>query len=232
MKKNLFAFMAILGLIGIFSACSSEDKDDQFIIDEELIGQWNLSTEGPTTIQWDAKEGIVSEDFTLHIPEIAAIDFVEQDLQIAFITNFVGPNVVSPMIAKLLQSVTFQKDGNITAMYFENEEWKSSPVGLITYGVIGKNELLSVKLYADNIIDLAGITDEKLVKALKTAFKDRISLKYSITNDALSVYIDKDCLNKLLPRIKSILKDLNLDKETMDIINTILTQIPGVMEKT
>ena len=28
MKKNLFAFIAVLGLVGLFSACSSDDKND------------------------------------------------------------------------------------------------------------------------------------------------------------------------------------------------------------
>ena len=67
---------------------------------------------------------------------------------------------------------------------------------------------------------------------MKKAFKERISLKYSIENEALSIFIDKDSLNDFLPRIKSILSGLKLEKETLDLINGILVQMPDVLNKT
>lgn len=231
MKKSLFAFIAVLGLVGLFSACSSDgDNKENFVVDEALLGQWNLSKEA-TTIQWDPKEGIPNEEFSIHLPEISALGMPEQDLQLAIIP-LMGPVIVNPMLSNLLQNISFLENGDIIATYAENGAWVNSPKGLISYGVIAKNEILSVKLSAENIIAQANITDKEVIKALKKAFKERISLKYSIENEALSIFIDKDSLNDFLPRIKSILSGLKLEKETLDLINGILVQMPDVLNKT
>lgn len=231
MKKNVFAFWALIAVVGILTACSSDgDNKENFVIDEALLGQWDLSTVA-TTIQWDSKEGIPSEEFTIHLPEVSALGMPEQDLQLAIIP-LMGPMIVNPMLSNLLQNISFLENGDIIATYSENGAWVNSPKGLISYGVIAKNEILSVKLNAENIIAQANITDKEVIKALKKAFKERISLKYSIENEALSVFIDKDSLNDFLPRIKSILSGLQLEKETLDLINGILVQMPDVLNKT
>lgn len=232
MRKKFMNLFALVGLVALFAACSSDNDDDNkkpSIVDPALVGQWNTTKES-LLLNWTPADGVEPEDFTIHVPTIPEV-MEEQDIQIAFLTMMAGP-MGSPMLQGVLKSVSFLENSDITAEYKEDEVWKTSPKGLISYNVITINELMSVKLNASNIIKEAGITDPEVIKALTAAFKESISLKYKVEGDNLTCFIDKDLLNSFLPRIQSILSGLTLDESMLAMINGMLKQLPGIMEKT
>lgn len=59
MKKNLFTLLMLFGVIGLFSACSSDDDDNKNPEEgtSKLVGTWNLDLTSPLILNGKPKRG-------------------------------------------------------------------------------------------------------------------------------------------------------------------------------
>lgn len=222
--------------------------------DNPLVGTWNLVpvVEGapgaanqsqPLTMVWKS-EVPLKVDFhwiDANMPEGTIMELPTD----ALVTMLSGA-FASPELAKVLESVTFRKDGNITASYKENgkaEEWLDSPVNLAQYYVKGGKAF--VQLNVDNIIAAAkagktkastkaGLAD--VVVNMATLLSQGVPVGYALDGDALSFTVDDGLILPLLSILtdKTILEMLlpNIPEEYKGAAEGVLGQLPAIIEKT
>lgn len=221
--------------------------------DNDLVGTWNLAPiiEGepgaanvsqPLTMAWKSD---VSLKVDMHwiMPDYPEGTFWElpTDGLVSILSAMVSPKLIG-----VLETVTFQKDGNIVASYKDDEkdeEWKASPINLAQYYV--KEGKVFVQLNIDNIIadamaaktktaTKAGLTD--IVLNLSSLLSEGIPVEYAIDGDALSFTMDEKMILPLLSMLtdETILQMLlpNVPEEYKAAAEGVLGQLPGIIEKT
>lgn len=180
MKKYFYLFAAICTM-AMFTACSSDDDDKQPAPGEvlpEIVGTWNLAPAeyeddgwggqvvvgGPVVIDWQCTEGTI-----LNIPMGEGYNLpLEINTTLAPLTE----NLANTYMPTLLQSVTFEANGDITAVYGEdsNDEGDDDEED-------------------DN--DEVGYTEENATHVWKTA-TGYAHWKPTSSSDVIYVYLDSE----------------------------------------
>ena len=155
MKKFIY-LMAMVCTLGFFTACSSDDDDndkDYFVRNEKIEGTWGLQevekTElgggkgefynGSVKITWDCPADTkLNIDFGGGL--VMPMDVKEQILPLM-------NNMANEYLPQILKNVTFTKDGKINATYSElpdegeTSDWKTAD-GYASYSVANDNLIL------------------------------------------------------------------------------------------
>lgn len=232
MKKFIY-LMAMVCTLGFFTACSSDDDDnekDNFVRNEKIEGTWkvqevgfdaNGNPTGSVVLNWEG-----SDDATITIP-----GFIDDPYPVKNAIKM-APMLLNTQLRSVLQDVTFNEKGQISATYKEesdDKDWKLAN-DYASYQVVNENMITlflnTTKITED--IDDAQIT--KMLDQFKTGIPVHVS--YPATNKVY-FYVDKDFV---APIIAMLYAQVNtMDKEDLArfmILKSVVNQLPAIMEKT
>mgnify|MGYP002648160757 CR=1 FL=1 len=151
--------------------------------------------------------------------------------------------MLSPTLQKVLQNVTFQKDGNIVASYSKAGEapsWQTSPINLAQYYF--KDKKMYVQLNIDMIMATAQSGNSKAeatipgLSDLYPLLSAGIPLNCEIADGKAKIYMDKDLLVPLLSILGNeaiagmIMK--KIPEEQKEMVGGILAQLPALLQAT
>lgn len=252
--KKFFYLFAIICSVCMFTACSDDDdKKEEFEETKSaLVGTWNVEAtqvkdeglyDGSVKMTWDVPTGTsinVDMGFGTPIP----MDINETIVPLVC-------NLANSFLPQVLKSVTFDKNGNITAMYRETDgsdddgalvfkgDWQTA-TGYATYQVVGDN-LIKVYLNADKIIKAGeDAEDKQMLQNILQQFGEGfpVNVRWNADKSKAYFFVDKafvtPAINTLNKFIESI-PESSLDEDdlaTFNMLKAIITQLPDIMNQT
>lgn len=260
MKKYFYLF-AVICSMAMFTACSSDDDEPAPAptpgeVMPEILGTWNLvpsvqqpdgKVDGAVKIDWVCSEGTI-----LNIP-------LGEGFNMPFDINTtlapLAQSLANSYMPKLLQSVTFEANGDITAMYSEADDldsetwtpsWKKAEgyahwAPATTRMAMKYEKLIMVYLDSEKILSTEDDAEDKTaLSAALGMFKDGIPvhIRWNADGTGAFFYVDKDYIAPLLKGLSDFASKLptdGMDEEdltTVAMLKGILGQIPGIMDNT
>lgn len=246
MKKFIY-LMAMVCTLGFFTACSSDDDNDEkeFVRNErneKIEGTWNLQEvtkqdlgngsewyNGSAKFTWDCPEGTV-----LNIDMGGGFEPMDINTVIYPLMN----NMANEYLPKVLKDITFTKDGQINATYAEASddenavpEWKTA-MGYASYTVANEN-LIYVTIDADKATaDIDDAAEKAQIKGILEQFK-QIPVNIRWNGSKPYFFVDKAFANLVIMIEKVPATDMDEeDLNQFKMLKSILNQLPAIMEKT
>ena len=240
MKKFIY-LMAMVCTLGFFTACSSDDDNNEndFNRNEKIEGTWkvqdagfdtNGNSTGSVVLKWEG-----SDDAVIEIPGLFDEPYPVKDA----IT--MAPMMLNSQLRSVLQDVTFNEKGQISATYKEESDDKDWKVA---------NDYASYKVVNENMITLflntAKITediDDAQEKAMITNMLDQfktgipVHVSYPAVNK-VRFYVDKDFVAPIIAMLYAQVNKIpttGMDKEDQAeflILKNVVNQLPAIMDKT
>ena len=247
MKKFIY-LMAMVCTLGFFTACSSDDDNDEkgFVRNEKIEGTWNLQE-----VTGNDDEGYTgSAKFTWDCPEGTYLNIdmgLGQEIPMD-INTMVCPlmnKLANKYLPKVLKNITFTKDGQINATYAEasddenaEPEWKTA-VGYASYTVSNASKnLIYVTIDADKATeDIDDPAEKAQLKGMLEEFK-RIPVYIRWNGSKPYFFVEKQFVQAMIEYLVTMIDKVpktDMDQEDLSQINMlkgILTQLPAIMDKT
>lgn len=232
MKKFIY-LMAMVCTLGFFTACSSDDDDnekDNFVRNEKIEGTWkvqevgfdaNGNPTGSVVLNWEG-----SDDATITIP-----GFIDDPYPVKDAIKM-APMLLNTQLRSVLQDVTFNEKGQISATYKEesdDKDWKLAN-DYASYQVVNENMItlfLNTTKITEDIDEKAMITN--MLDQFKTGIPVHVS--YPATNKVY-FYVDKDFVAPIIAMLYAQVNKIpttGMDKEDLA---RFVNQLPAIMEKT
>lgn len=242
MKKFIY-LMAMVCTLGFFTACSSDDDDndkDNFVRNEKIEGTWKVQEAGmdPTTylptgsvvLKWKG-----SDDATIEIPGIFDEPYLVKD---AIKT---APMFLNSQLRSVLQDVTFNERGQISATYKEkadDNDWKVAN-DYATYQVVNEN-MITLFLNTTKITeDIDDAQKKAMITSMLDQFKNGIPVHVSYpAANKVYFYVDKDFVAPIITMLYAQVNKIpttGMDKDDLEkfqILKTVVNQLPAIMDKT
>ena len=249
MKKFIY-LMAMVCTLGFFTACSSDDDDNEkgFVRNEKIEGTWGLQevvkTEldggkgefynGSVKITWDCPANTkLNIDFGGGL--VMPMDVKEQILPLM-------NNMANEYLPKVLKNITFTKDGKINATYSElpdegeTSDWKTAE-GYASYIVDGDN-LIYVNIDANKATEDIDDAEEKAqIKGILQQY-NKIPVNICWNGSKPYFFVDKAFVQPMLAGLVAMLKkvpttDMDADDlQSFNMLKGIMVQLPEIMDKT
>lgn len=234
MKKFIY-LMAMVCTLGFFTACSSDDDNDEkeFVRNEKIEGTWkvqeagfdaNGKSTGSVVLKWEG-----SDDAAITIP-----GFNEDKPYPIKHAIEMAPMLLNTQLRSVLQDVTFNEKGQISATYKEESDDKDWKVAndYASYQVVNEN-MITLFLNTTKIIeDIDDAQEKAMITNMLDQFKTGIPVhvSYPATNKVY-FYVDKDFV---APIIAMLYAQVNKIPTTgiFKILKTVVNQLPTIMEKT
>ena len=240
MKKFIY-LMAMVCTLGFFTACSSDDDNNEndFNRNEKIEGTWkvqdagfdaNGNSTGSIVLNWEG-----SNDAVIEIPGLFDEPYPVKDA-ISMV-----PMLLNSQLRSVLQDVTFNEKGQISATYKEDADdtdWKVAS-DYATYQVVNEN-MITLFLNTSKITE--GIDDAQ-EKAMITSMLDQfktgipVHVSYPAANKVY-FYVDKDFVAPIIAMLYAQVNKIpttGMDKDDLAqflILKTVVKQLPAIMEKT
>lgn len=238
MKKFIY-LMAMVCTLGFFTACSSDDDDnekDNFVRNEKIEGTWKVQEAGsdangnPTgsvVLNWEG-----SNDATITIPGFIDDPYPVKD----------AIKLLNSQLRKVLQDVTFNEKGQISATYKEepdDKDWKVAN-DYASYQVVNEN-MITLFLNTTKIIEDIDDAQEQamitnnMLDQFKTGIPVHVS--YPATNKVY-FYVDKDFVAPIIAMLYAQVNKIpttGMDEEDLAqfmILKSVVKQLTTIMEKT
>ena len=237
------------GASGVKATYSGEVKKDKLTMavkatmpTNDLVGTWTLAPFAPTTgslpmvMTWKSETPLKIDGHLLdaNIPAGTIIDIKIEDL---FAQMKVNP-MVSGLLTGVLQSITYQEDGNIVASYKKAgaSDWATSPINLAQYYIA--NGKMYVQLNIAQIMDLVASSkaDNNPLAGLMAYLSAGVPLSYTVENGKAQITADKELLLPVLGLLSNetiaglIMKAV--PKEQLPLVQGLMTQLPGILATT
>lgn len=239
MKKFIY-LMAMVCTLGFFTACSSDDDDNDFKRNEKIEGTWKVQEAGmdPTTYQptgsvvlkWEG-----SDDAVITIPGLFDEPYPVKD---AIST---APLLLNSQLRSVLQDVTFNEKGQISATYKEeadDKDWKVAN-DYATYQVVNENMITLFLNTAKITEDIDDAQEKAMVAGMLDQFKTGIPVHVSYpAANKVYFYVDKDFVAPIIAMLYAQVNKIlttGMDKDDLAqflILKTVVKQLPAIMEKT
>lgn len=239
MKKFIY-LMAMVCTLGFFTACSSDDDDndkDYFVRNEKIEGTWkvqeagfdaNGNSTGSVVLKWEG-----SDDAVITIPGSDSNEPwpVKDAIKMA-------PMFLNSQLRRVLQDVTFNEKGQISATYKEeanDKDWKVAN-DYATYKVVNEN-MITLFLNTTKITeDIDDIQEKAMITNMLNQFKTGIPVhvSYPATNKVY-FYVDKDFVAPIIAMLYAQVNKIptiGMDKEDFMILKSVVKQLTTIMEKT
>lgn len=239
MKKFIY-LMAMVCTLGFFTACSSDDDDndkDYFVRNEKIEGTWkvqkagfdaNGNSTGSVVLNWEG-----SNDATITIPGFID-DAVKDAIKMA-------PMLLNSQLRKVLQDVTFNEKGQISATYKEepdDKDWKVAN-DYASYQVVNEN-MITLFLNKTKITeDIDNAQEKAMVASMLDQFKTGIPVHVSYpAANKVYFYVDKDFVAPIIAMLYAQVNKIpttGMDKDDLEkfkILKLVVNQLPTIMEKT
>ena len=238
MKKFIY-LMAMVCTLGFFTACSSDDDDNEkgnFVRNEKIEGTWKVQEAGsdangnPTgsvVLNWEG-----SNDATITIPGFIDDPYPVKD----------AIKLLNSQLRKVLQDVTFNEKGQISATYKEepdDKDWKVAN-DYASYQVVNEN-MITLFLNTTKIIEDIDDAQEQamitnnMLDQFKTGIPVHVS--YPATNKVY-FYVDKDFVAPIIAMLYAQVNKIpttGMDEEDLAqfmILKSVVKQLTTIMEKT
>lgn len=241
MKKFIY-LMAMVCTLGFFTACSSDDDNDEkeFVRNEKIEGTWkvqeagfdaNGKSTGSVVLKWEG-----SDDAAITIP-----GFNEDKPYPIKHAIEMAPMLLNTQLRSVLQDVTFNEKGQISATYKEESDDKDWKVAndYASYQVVNEN-MITLFLNTTKITeDIDDAQEKAMITNMLDQFKTGIPVhvSYPATNKVY-FYVDKDFVAPIIAMLYAQvykIPTIGMDKEDLAqfmILKTVVKQLPAIMEKT
>lgn len=241
MKKFIY-LMAMVCTLGFFTACSSDDDDndkDYFVRNEKIEGTWkvqkagfdaNGNSTGSVVLNWEG-----SDDAAITIPGFIDDPYAVKD------TIKMAPMLLNSQLRKVLQDVTFNEKGQISATYKEepdDKDWKVAN-DYASYQVVNEN-MITLFLNTTKITeDIDNAQEKAMVASMLDQFKTGIPVHVSYpAANKVYFYVDKDFVAPIIAMLYAQVNKIpttGMDKDDLakfKILKLVVNQLPTIMEKT
>lgn len=239
MKKFIY-LMAMVCTLGFFTACSSDDDDndkDYFVRNEKIEGTWkvqeagfdaNGNSTGSVVLKWEG-----SDDAVITIPGSDSNEPwpVKDAIKMA-------PMFLNSQLRRVLQDVTFNEKGQISATYKEepdDKDWKVAN-DYASYQVVNEN-MITLFLNTTKITeDIDDAQEKAMITNMLNQFKTGIPVhvSYPATNKVY-FYVDKDFVAPIIAMLYAQVNKIptiGMAKEDLAILKSVVKQLTTIMEKT
>ena len=202
----------------------------------DLVGTWNLAPVMPITggfsmpivLSWESSTPIKIDGTILGMPpgEVSRpVNTVLQGLNIS---------VISPKLAGVLQSITYQEDGNVVASYKKAgaSDWATSPINLAQYYIA--NGKMYVQLNIAQIMDLVASSkaENNPLAGLMTYLSAGVPLSYSVTDGAAQIKAEKELLLPLMGMMTTEPFASMIAKVVPEQYQGLMAQFPAILATT
>ena len=238
MKKFIY-LMAMVCTLGFFTACSSDDDDNDFKRNEKIEGTWkvqdagfdaNGNSTGSIVLNWEG-----SNDAVIEIPGLFDEPYPVKDA-ISMV-----PMLLNSQLRSVLQDVTFNENGQISATYKEeadDKDWKVAN-DYATYKVVNENMITLFLNTAKITEDIDDAQEKALVAGMLDQFKTGIPVHVSYpAANKVYFYADKDFVAPIIAMLYAQVNKIpttGMDKDDLAqflILKTVVNQLPAIMDKT
>lgn len=239
MKKFIY-LMAMVCTLGFFTACSSDDDDndkDYFVRNEKIEGTWkvqeagfdaNGNSTGSVVLKWEG-----SDDAAITIPGFNE----DKPYPIKYAIKM-APMLLNTQLRSVLQDVTFNEKGQISATYKEeanDNDWKVAN-DYATYKVVNEN-MITLFLNTTKIKeDIDDAQEKAMITNMLNQFKTGIPVHVSyLATNKVYFYVDKDFVAPIIAMLYAQVNKptTGMDKEDLaQFMKTVVKQLPAIMEKT
>ena len=240
MKKFIY-LMAMVCTLGFFTACSSDDDNNEndFNRNEKIEGTWKVQEAGfdkngnPTgsvVLNWEG-----SDDAVIEIPGIFDEPYPVKDA-ISMV-----PMMLNTQLRSVLQDVTFNEKGQISATYkddADDKDWKVAN-DYATYQVVNENKITLFLNTAKITEDIDDAQEKAMVTSMLDQFKTGIPVHVSYpAADKVYFYVDKDFVAPIIAMLYAQVDKIpteGMDKDDLaqfQMLKAIVNQLPAIMEKT
>ena len=238
MKKFIY-LMAMVCTLGFFTACSSDDDDNDFKRNEKIEGTWkvqdagfdaNGNSTGSIVLNWEG-----SNDAVIEIPGLFDEPYPVKDA----ITMV--PMLLNSQLRSVLQDVTFNEKGQISATYKEeadDKDWKVAN-DYATYQVVDENKITLFLNTAKITADIDDAQEQAMVAGMLDQFKTGIPVHVSYpAANKVYFYVDKDFVAPIIAMLYAQVNKIpitGMDKDDLvqfQILKTVVNQLPAIMDKT
>lgn len=248
MKKFIY-LMAMVCTLGFFTACSSDDDDndkDYFVRNEKIEGTWELQEvkkiklgdgkgefyNGSVKITWDcpAADSKLNIDFGGGL--VMLMDVKEQILPLM-------NNMANEYLPQILKNVTFTKDGKINATYSElpdegeTSDWKTAD-GYASYSV-ANDSLIYVTIDANKATEDIDDAAEKaqIQGILQQHNKIPVNIRWNGTKPYF--FVDKAFVQPMIANLVAMLEKVPTkmdadDLQSFNMLKGIMVQLPEIMK--
>ena len=232
--KKYFYLLAVICTLG-FTACSSDDDNNNTQRLEALEGTWNVEEtvakeglyDGSVQLNWEGKEGT-----SINIPMGDAsipMDIKQTALPLA-------ANMANTSLPTVFKSVTFNADGTLTAQYKDeatDTDWKTA-TGYATHKVVNDN-LITLYLNTDKITEGLDAEEKTQLSNILNQYSKGIPVNLRWNGDKSKVYfyVKKEFVQSLLTTLLAQLEKIQDTKdESLQLLKGIATQLPTIMNNT
>lgn len=229
MKKFIY-LMAMVCTLGFFTACSSDEDD--IVRNEKIEGTWkvqdaNGNPTGSVVLNWEG-----SNDATITIPGFDDPYPVKDAIKMA-------PKLLNSQLRNVLQDVTFNEKGQISATYKEESDDKDWKVAndYASYQVVNEN-MITLFLNTTKITeDIDDAQEKAMITNMLNQFKTGIPVhvSYPATNKVY-FYVDKDFVASIITMLYAQVNKIpttGMDKEDLaQFMKSVVNQLPAIMDKT
>lgn len=241
MKKFIY-LMAMVCTLGFFTACSSDDDDndkDYFVRNEKIEGTWKVqeagfdaddNSTGSVVLNWEG-----SNDATITIP-----GFIDDPYPVKNAIKM-APMLLNTQLRRVLQDVTFNEKGQISATYKEeanDNDWKVAN-DYATYKVVNENMITLFLNTAKITEDIDNAQEKAMVASMLDQFKTGIPVHVSYpAANKVYFYVDKDFVAPIITMLYAQVNKIpttGMDKDDLAqfmMLKTVVNQLPAIMEKT
>ena len=241
MKKFIY-LMAMVCTLGFFTACSSDDDDNNsnnFLRNEKIEGTWKVQDAGfdangnpigSVVLNWEG-----SDDAVIELPGI-----FDEPYPVKNAISMV-PMLLNTQLRSVLQDVTFNEKGQISATYKEeadDKDWKVAN-DYATYQVVNENMITLFLNTAKITADIDDAQEQAMVAGMLDQFKTGIPVHVSYpAANKVYFYVDKDFVAPIIAMLYAQVDKIpttGMDKEDLAqflILKTVVKQLPDIMKKT
>ena len=235
--------MAMVCTLGFFTACSSDDDNNEndFNRNEKIEGTWKVQEAGmdPTTylptgsvvLKWEGSDGAA-----ITIP-----GFNEGKPYLIKDAISTTPLILNGLLRSVLQDVTFNEKGQISATYKEeadDKDWKVAN-DYATYQVVNENMITLFLNTAKITADIDDAQEQAMVASMLDQFKTGIPVHVSYpAANKVYFYVDKDFVAPIIAMLYAQVDKIpttGMDKEDLAqflMLKTVVNQLPDIMKNT
>ena len=238
MKKFIY-LMAMVCTLGFFTACSSDDDENDFNRNEKIEGTWKVqeagfdadgNSTGSVKLTWKG-----SDDAVIEIPGLFDEPYPVKD------AIKMAPMLLNSQLRSVLQDVTFNEKGQISATYKEeadDKDWKVAN-DYATYQVVNENKITLFLNTAKITEDIDDAQEKAMVAGMLEQFKTGIPVHVSYpAADKVYFYVDKDFVAPIITMLYAQVSQIpteGMDAEDLaqfQMLKAIVNQLPAIMAKT